>query len=204
MEDIQNGTFEMSQGQDIAFPAWSFVDAREASVHSAAVIRQVESTLKELGEKSNLHARHHTRRLGRLLFRLGLRRESMRCAKALGISPWEQGWQFQVIRGSSHTRIRQRLIRPGMDADAWAADPALACSAMSIPLWLMNPASRVPELVRLFENATAFPWVFPRLHQVYQWHLALMDQQDALREIDAIAPDWSVGLANPTSSSIAI
>ena len=197
---MSNGTFELSQGQDVAFPAWVSADSCESSDHISVVLRQMDTTLEKLGSKSSLHGRHHTRRLGRLLFRLGLRRDSMRCAKAIGISPWEQGWQFQSIRGSSHTRIREHLIHAGMDTDAWAAEPALACSAMSSPLWLMTPLNRVNDLMRLFQKSSQCPWLFPRLGHVFQWHLALIGKQDALLEIGSIAPDWSVGLADENPS----
>ena len=194
MENTMDGRFELTEGQDWVFSAWAFADTCESSDHISVVLRQVATTLKKLGDRKNLHSSHHAQRLGRFLFRLGLRGDSMRCAKAVGISPWEHGWQFQSLRASTHNRIRDLLIRPETNTDAWSIEPALACSAMSIPLWLANPINRVEALQKLFQMSADCPWLFPRLQHVFQWHLALVGKQKALHEIEVIAPDWSVGL----------
>ena len=41
-------------------------------------------------------------------------------------------------------------MQPSTDADAWQHEPALACSEMTSPLWLMDGVSRVSERVTLF------------------------------------------------------
>lgn len=73
-------------------------------------------------------------------------------------------------------------------------DPALACSAMTIPLWLADGVERVSELTSLLYRAADCPWMFPRLQHIYQWHLAIAGKQAALGEIEQLAPDLAVGL----------
>jgi uroporphyrinogen-III synthase len=72
---------------------------------------------------------------------------------------------------------------------------------MSMPLWLVDPVNRVPDLVELFRKADACPWIFPRLHHVYQWHLALCGKQETLREVEAVDPEFAIGLAAQTRSA---
>ena len=196
MREITEGRFTMSDGQDTALTAWVFADTSEGPERLAEVRHLAGKTLSKLHDRRSLHSSHHGQRFGRLLFRFGRRSESMRFAKALGISPWARGWQFQPITRAAHTRIRQLLVKPGMVSDAWQQDPALACAAMSLPLWLTDAVSRVPALVELFNNAHACPWVFPRLYHVFQWHLALAGKQQSLREVEAISADCAVGLAD--------
>jgi hypothetical protein len=195
MDEARKDRFVLTEGQDNAFFAWVFADTPEGPKYAEQVAEDAAAMLKKLNDRKCLYSRHHAQRLGRLLFRLGLRAESLRCAKAVGLSPWQQGWQFQSIVGSACHRIRESLIRPGMITDAWVTEPALACSAMSMPLWLVEPVNRVPDLVKLFEKADICPWMFPRLHHVYQWHLALCGKQSALAEIETLAPAWGIGLA---------
>lgn len=200
MEDTTAGQFTMSAGQDAAFSAWVFADSDEGPEYIAVVLRHAGIMLEKLNDRKSLYSSHHAQRLGRLLFRLGHRRESMRCAKAVGLSPWDQGWQFQSIRGSTHARIRNLLNRHGAITVAWQSDPALACSAMSLPLWLKDPVSRMPELVKLFNEPKSFPWIFPCLHHIYQWHLSLAGKENALREIESFDPESAVGLAGQSPS----
>lgn len=191
---VRKNQFTLSSGEDDAFFAWVFADTSEGPMHVGEILSQANTMLEKLKGRKCLYSSHHAQRLGRLLFRLGKRRESIRCAKAMGRSPWQLGWQFQSIVGSVHARTRERLLRKDVIADAWEGDPALACSAMTVPLWLVNPVNRVNALMGLFKQAASCPWIFPRMHHVYQWHLALTGKQDALGEIEAIAPDYSVGL----------
>lgn len=196
------GRFSLSDGQDAAFFAWVFADTDEGPDHIALILRHAGIMLERLKDRKSLYSSHHAQRLGRLLFRLGHRRESMRCAKAVGLSPWDEGWQFQSIRGSTHTRIRNRLVRPGTITDTWQTYPSLACSSMSLPLWLRDPINRMPELVKLFNGAQSCPWIFSHLHHVFQWHLALAGKQTALREIETIDPESAGGLASPSSTPV--
>lgn len=65
---------------------------------------------------------------------------------------------------------------------------------MSLPLWLVDGVSRVAELTRLFDNAGAFPWVFPKLHHVFQWHLAISGNMQALREVEGMSKCHALGI----------
>ena len=183
--------------QYTAFYAWALADTCEGPDRINIVVREAASMVRKQQRRRNLYRHHHTQRLGRLLFRLGHRRDSMRCAKAVGISPWAEGWQHQAVTREAHTRIRSLLLKPGRTGDAWQYEPTLACSAMSVPLWLTEAVNRVAELTELFNKAHECPWIFPRLHHVYQWHLALPGKQAALHEIEAMAPEFAVGLAFP-------
>ena len=82
-----------------------------------------------------------------------------------------------------------------METDRWLTDPALACSYMSIPLWLQDGICRINQLTSLFGQARQCPWLYPQMNQVFQWHLALASNQNALHEIAAIDPEGQVGLA---------
>jgi hypothetical protein len=75
------------------------------------------------------------------------------------------------------------------------SDPALACSSITIPLWLTDGVERVSSLSSLFFRAAECPWMFPRLQHIYQWHLALAGKQEALREIAQFTPDLAAGLS---------
>ena len=197
MDEARREQFALSSGQGQAFFAWVFADTPDGPKYSEEIAEEATAMLEKLKDRKSLCSSHHAQRLGRLLFRLGRRRESIRCAKAVGLSPWQQGWQFQSIVGSVHRRIRERLLRPGTPTDTWASEPALASSAMSMPLWLVDPVNRVSDLVDLFRKAEACPWIFPRLYHVYQWHLALCGKQDVLTEIEADAPEFAIGLGTP-------
>jgi hypothetical protein len=52
------------------------------------------------------------------------------------------------------------------------------------------------ELIALFSRAADFPWLAPRLYDVFQWHLAISNKPDDLLAVEALAPDSAVGLAN--------
>lgn len=67
---------------------------------------------------------------------------------------------------------------------------------MSLPLWLVDGVSRVPELTQLFNQAAAFPWIFPRLYHVFQWHLAIAGKRQALKEVSGMCTDNDLGLTN--------
>jgi hypothetical protein len=174
---------------------WTFAGTPEGPKHVAEIINQSANLLRYPQIVKSTSGYRYAYGLGRFLFRLGLRGKSMYFARLLGLSPWAHGWQFQAIARDAHARIRKLLVKPGMMVDAWQQDPALACSAMSLPLWLTVAVSRVPALLGLFHHAHACPWVFPRLHHVFQWHLALAGKQSALSEIEIFSPDCSVGLA---------
>ena len=177
-------------------PAWVLLDDADRDSRIHQLIQQTRNLMDEANhsEKKNLATRHRLRKLGRLLFRLGHRKESLRSARALGLSAWSKGWQFQPIDGKTHARIRKHLLRPATNVDAWQHEPALACSAMSLPLWLCDGVSRVSELTTLFNGADVFPWVFPRLHHVFQWHLAIAGNHAALREIAGMDSGGDLGL----------
>ena len=176
--------------------AWIELHTPETTRHAEAMVDDAREKMEAIAglAKPKVSAQFELHRLGRLLFRAGLRGEALRCAKALGVSPWERGWQFQAIAGHTHTRIRRLLVKPDRDSAAWQREPALACSAMSRPLWLIDGISRVPALVNLFNQAHDCPWIYPRLHQVFQWHLALAGKHEALREVEAMDADGAVGL----------
>lgn len=193
--EVRKDQFTLSSGEDVAFFAWVFADTCEGPMHAGEILSQANTMLGKLKDRKSLYSSHHAQRLGRLLFRLGKRRESIRCAKTIGRSPWQLGWQFQSIIGSVHARIRERLLRKDVIANTWETNPALACSAMTLPLWLVKPVNRVSTLMGLFNQAASCPWIFLRMHHVYQWHLALAGKQEALDEIETIAPDWGIGLA---------
>lgn len=198
INEAQERRFALSCGQDNAFLAWMFANTPDGPKYSEKIAKEAASVLEQLRVGKSLYCSHHAQRLGRLLFRLGRRRESLRCAKAVGLSLCQSGWQFQAIVGSSHRRIRERLLRPGIISDTWTSEPALASSAMSMPLWLVDSVDRVPDLMKLFGKADACPWIFPRLHQIYQWHLALCGKQETLREVEAFDPEFAIGLAVQT------
>jgi hypothetical protein len=65
---------------------------------------------------------------------------------------------------------------------------------MSLPLWLADGVGRMSELTRLFDNAGALPWVFPRLRHVFQWHLATRGNRLALREVGGLSKRHALGI----------
>ncbi len=197
--DILAGRLPVLREMLPAISAWILTD--DPSGHDSkvtALINEARGSAERLAQNCDIHHIHHTRRLGRLMFRLGKRGAAIHCAKAIGHSAWEQGWQHQVLANASHTRIRNAINHKTAAADTWLHDPALACSAMSRPLWLGNTISRLPELMALFTRAADFPWIFPRLHDLFQWHLALADKPAELRAVEALAPDLAVGLSSVT------
>jgi hypothetical protein len=102
------------------------------------------------------------------------------------------------LSAAFHRRIRRIIIKPGMETDRWLTDPALACSYMSIPLWLQDGICRINQLTSLFGQARQCPWLYPQLNQVFQWHLALAGNQKALHQIATMDPEGQVGLAVPS------
>ncbi len=201
-DEIQAGRIENSTEVMQAFRPWALVDTTEREEGIIRLSSEARATMRKYLTTGSLREHYHTRRLGRLMFRFGLRRLASQCAKVLGHSPWEIGWQFQAISGNAHARIRKMILRPNSGADAWMKEPALACSAMSLPLWLMDGVERVSELTALFNRAAECPWIFSRLQHIYQWHLALADKHEELRQIEQIAPDLAVGLSESLTPSI--
>jgi hypothetical protein len=185
----------MSKDDIPAITAWILVDTKEGPGEIGKLSAEAEKTMENYLATHDLRDYHHTHRLGLLMFRFGLRRLASQCAKAIGDLPWKLGWQFQSISGKVHARIRKIILRPDSDADAWMKEPALACSAMSIPLWLADGVERVSTLVALFNKAAECPWIFPRLQHIYQWHLALAGKNEELGQIEKIAPAHSLGLS---------
>jgi hypothetical protein len=202
MEELRAGHFEISTEDMPAIKAWVLVDADEGKPFIGKLAVEAKTTMEKYLATCSLRDHHHTRRLGRLMFRFGLRRLSSQCAKALGYSSWEIGWQHQAISATMHTRIRKIILRPDSDADAWMKEPALACSAMSIPLWLADRVERVSALTALFNKAEECPWIFPRLQHIYQWHLALAGKHEELRLIEQLSPDLAVGLSGKPTPAI--
>ena len=199
MEEVLRDRFEISMEDMSAIKAWVLVETKEQADGIENLSAEARATMVKYMTHHSLRDYHHTHRLGRLLYRFGLRRLSSQCAKAIGYLPWELGWQFQPISGAVHSRIRKIILRPNSDIDAWMKEPALACSAMSIPLWLLDGVARVSELAALFNRAEECPWIFPRLRHIYQWHLALADKHAELRRIEELAPDLAVGLSGMTT-----
>ncbi len=202
MDEINAGRFDISTADMPAIRAWVLVDTEERAEGIEKLSAETRASMERYLVGGSLRDHHHTRRLGRLMVRFGLRGLASQCAKVSGYSPWRIGWQFQSICGSSHNRIRKIILRPDSDADAWMREPALACSAMSIPLWLMDGVERVSELTALFNKAEECPWIFPRLQHIYQWHLALAGKFGALHQIEHLAPDLAVGLSEEPGSAV--
>ena len=199
--DILAGNLPFLKEMVPAMSAWISPDGHvdgESTLES--IVREARLGAEQCLRDPSLYHYHHTRRLGCLMVRIGQHGLAIRCAKAIGHSPWQQGWQHQALANASHTRIRNAIMQTSTDAAAWLRDPALASSAMSRPLWLNNTVSRLPELITLFTRAADWPWIFPRLHDIFQWHLAISNKPDELRAVEALAPDWAVGLANPSPS----
>lgn len=197
MVRVEAGEFPLIKEVFETIPAWVLLGDGDSAARINQLIQEAENLIGILDRdhQNALKVRYRLRKLGRLFFRLGRRRESLRAAKALGHSAWARGWQLQLIGGEAHASIRKRTLRPESKAEAWQREPALACSAMSLPLWLADGVSRVPELMELFNRAEAFPWVFPQLYHVYQWHLAIAGKNQALREIQSLSKDYSLDLA---------
>jgi hypothetical protein len=194
-EAIRSGRFQPTSKDMSSIKAWSFADHEEG----VSLLHELVSELRETSVKrianGTLSYPYDTRRLGRLMFRVGLRRHAYSCAKALGYSPWESGWQFQIVSAGFHARIRKIILRRGVDGDRWMKEPTLACSAMTIPLWLSDGVERVAELTALFNQAGDCPWIFPHLQAIYQWHLALAGKTAVLGGIEQLAPELSLGLS---------
>ena len=201
-EDISAGRFSLTDGQMEAINAWTHGHKVEGSDHITEILNQASAILGKPLVDQTLHDIHHIRRLGRLLFRLGLRHEAMRCAKALGVSAWEEGWQFQTVTHATHSRVRKFCFGSGAGDNRWQFDPALACAAMTVPLWLTDCYISVASLERLFKKSRAFPWVFPRLFHIFQWSLACAGKERTLREVEAISPEFAIGLAKSPCPSI--
>jgi hypothetical protein len=202
MEEIRSGRFELTSEVMPAIKAWVLVDTADREEGIVKLSAEARASMEKYLTAGILGDHHHTRRLGRLMFRFGLRRLASQCAKVLGDSPWKMGWQFQAISATAHSRIRKIILRPDSDADAWMKEPALACSSMSLPLWLMDGVERVSELTALFNKSAECPWIFPRLQHIYQWHLALAGKHEELRLIEQLAPDLAVGLSEKPTPAI--
>ena len=201
MDEVRLNCFEITMEDMPVIRAWVLVETNELEDGIERLAAEARVSMEKYLATGSLRDRHHTRRLGRLMFRFGQRRLSSQCAKVLGHSPWRIGWQFQSISGAAHACVRRAILRPGQVADDWMREPALACSAMSIPLWLTDGVERVSNLVDLFRQAADCPWLFPRLQHIYQWHLALAAKHAELRQIEGIAPDLAIGLSGKPSFS---
>ena len=204
--DILAETLPLLSEMFPSMSAWTLPDDHpERASMIDSITLEASASAGQYQRNPSIYHHHHTRRLGRFMVRLGQRGLAIRCAKAIGFAPWERGWQHQALANAPHTRIRNAImqINAAADADAWLRDPALACSAMSRPLWLNTPVSRLPELIALFTRAADCPWIFPRLHDVFQWQLALSNEIDALRAVESLAPDWAAGLADDCSDKTA-
>lgn len=195
MEKLRRGHFQPSFKDLSSIKAWVLLNSEEGPPLIEKLASEARETAEQHIKSGQLRYPYDTCRFGRLMFRFGLRRLSYKCAKALGDSPWINGWHFQVVSADVHSRIRQVILKQNCDVDAWMTDPALACSAMTIPLWLADGVERVSELTSLFYRTADCPWMFPRLQHIYQWHLAIAGKQAALREIEQLAPDLAVGLS---------
>jgi hypothetical protein len=193
--DTVAGTFVLLEGQISVLRAWVQAKPDLTSAAVEAVLDEARGMRDEHTRYGGLRARVRTMRYGRFLLRLGLRREALRCARAIGITPWEHGWQQQALSAKFHRRIRNLIIKPGMETDRWLTEPALACSFMAVPLWLQDGICRIPDLITLFGQARECAWLYPQLHQIFQWHLALAGNHQALCEIAEIDPEGQIGLA---------
>ncbi|MEI7910586.1 MAG: hypothetical protein WCK77_13195 [Verrucomicrobiota bacterium] len=198
--DCISGSVQLVKPMLPAISAWISMDdpSEQASLIDGLTM---EVGLEQLLQKNDGISRAHIQRLGRFMFRIGQRGLALRCAKAIGRSPSSYGWQHQALANIPHTRIRNAIINmtPAANADAWLHDPAMACSAMSRPLWLNGTIGRVPELSALFAHAADFPWLAPSLCDVFQWHLAISNMHEELLAVEAIAPDSAVGLSIESS-----
>lgn len=202
LHDVTGGRRELTTEQLAAIRAWSLVDTGESALQIETLAAKARETMASLLIHGRLRDHHHTRRLGRLMFRLGFRRLASQCAKCLGDSPWELGWQHQSIAPAAHARIRGILLRRGGAGEAWRTDPALACSAMSLPLWLADGVARLSELAALFNRAEACPWIFPRLQPVFQWHLAIAGRTADLLQVERLDPGLAAGLSREPQPAI--
>ena len=200
MAKVEAGEITWTHEVNSIIPAWLSLMDEDSAATVDKLIQDARNHIDELQHVGlkRLTFHYRIRKLGRLLFRLGKRKESLRAARALGYSAWAEGWQFQCTDGKGYANRRNYLIQPSTDTNAWQHEPALACSEMSLPLWLMDGVSRVPELVTLFNQADTFPWVFPQLYHIFQWHLAIAGNQAALQEIAAMDRTTDLGLANPS------
>ncbi len=141
-------------------------------------------------------------RAGSLKFRLGDRQGAMACAKEFGSTPSRELWHLQPVAGSLHARVHE-IVGRGREVpdDTWTGCPALASSAMVLPLWIRDGQPRLKELTALFSRAADYPWIFPKLYHVIQWHLALAGDKASLDEIVAICPRFSLGLLRNSNGS---
>jgi hypothetical protein len=141
-------------------------------------------------------------RAGSLKFRLGDRQGAMACAKEFGSTPSRELWHLQPVAGSLHARVHEFVGRGREVPDeTWTGCPALASSAMVLPLWIRDGQPRLKELTALFSRAADYPWIFPKLYHVLQWHLALAGDKASLDEIAAICPRFSLGLLRNSNGS---
>ena len=198
--DIPSGGIRISKQMLPLISAWlSMNDPSEYVSKIDRLTMEAHACVEQLLQKVDLRNQAHVTRLGRFMLRIGQRGLAIRCAKATRRSPWLNGWQHQALANAPHARIRNAIINTTAvaNADAWLHDPALACSAMSRPLWLSGTVGRLPELIALFARAADFPWLAPRLYDVFQWHLAISNNIDELLAVEALAPDSALGLATP-------
>lgn len=59
---------------------------------------------------------------------------------------------------------------------------------------LTDGVCRVPELMNLLNNSATFPWVFPCLYHVFQWHPDIAGKHEALWQVEISSLENSVGL----------
>lgn len=193
--EIRAGRYGMCQFDTRSHSAWMQSGSDVSGDHIAAVVDDAIRCMKLSLTRGKGIEMFHTRRLGKLLFRLGCRRMARQCARVVGGRPSRFRWHHQPIPAAGHARIRKAITRSDSDPDGWLTDPALAASAMCVPLWLADATARPDALAALFRRAAECPWIFPRLQHVYQWHLALAGQFDVLREIEQLAPELAAGLS---------
>lgn len=198
MDQVRTGDFRPSFKELAAIQAWCLAKRAEGPARVQMLASEAGAITQQWTRNGRLRHPYETRRLGLLMFRFGFRGLTYQCSKALGLSPWRNGWQFQSVSSEVHDRIRQRILeihpQAGLNADGWLRDPALASSSMALPLWLIDGVERVSSLSALFFRATECPWMFPRLQHVFQWHLAIAGRQDVLAEIGQLVPGLCLGL----------
>lgn len=91
--DVEAGQFPLMKEMFAMIPAWIFLDDEGSHLRISPLVQEARSLTIELERGENrLKARHSLRALGRFFFRLGQRRESLRCARALGLSAWAERW----------------------------------------------------------------------------------------------------------------
>lgn len=192
VHQAETGKFTPTKPNLLAQSVWASSATPNIDARLDPLRAQAERACHERTASGQLKHVHDAESLGRLFVRLGQRAPAYRCARALGRRAWRAGWQHQVVSQNIHTRIRKILVARHGDSSAWLSDPTLACSSMSLPLWLIDPTPRVAQLRALFLRAAECPWIFPRLHFIFQWHLACAAESTALAEIQKLAPELAI------------